>query len=259
MKNKLWQGALLFCSVTWLQAQTNPASKLVRFESREQRTSLLELYTSEGCSSCPSAEAWLSRLYDSPGLWKDFVPVAFHVDYWDRLGWPDRWASRDYSDRQRAYAKTWRKDTVYTPGFVLDGHEWRDWAARKEVPATPAATPGVLKVASADAIRWRVDFIPASQTKTAYSIHGALLASGIQSDVKAGENRGQHLTHDFVVLTTTAEALTNNEDVFQGEFMLNRKSRQKSGRLALAVWLTLKGKAEPLQATGGWLEVQKSK
>src|SRR5437867_11599071 len=59
------------------------------FESGPDRTHLLELFTSEGCSSCPSAEAWLSKLKAEPRLWKDFVPIAFHVDYWDRLGWRD--------------------------------------------------------------------------------------------------------------------------------------------------------------------------
>src|ERR1700693_5887101 len=55
------------------------------FESRPQKTHLIELFTSQGCSSCPPAEAWLSKLKSEPGLWKDFVPIAFHVDYWDRL------------------------------------------------------------------------------------------------------------------------------------------------------------------------------
>jgi hypothetical protein len=68
-------------SQTWLTG-----AELV-FESTDPQTPLLELYTSEGCSSCPPAEAWRARLKDAPGLWRDFVPVAFHVDYWDHLGW----------------------------------------------------------------------------------------------------------------------------------------------------------------------------
>ena len=58
--------------------------------SQEQRTTLIELYTSEGCSSCPPADRWLSRLKDDPRLWKQIVPLAFHVDYWNYLGWRDR-------------------------------------------------------------------------------------------------------------------------------------------------------------------------
>ena len=155
MKSHVWLLALL---LTWsgslVHAQSSPGSKLVRFESLEKRTALLELYTSEGCSSCPPAEAWLSRIRDSPGLWKEFVPVAFHVDYWDRLGWADRWATIEHSERQRAYAKSWRKDSVYTPGFVLNGSEWRDWPSNRDLPPAPVTMAGVLKVVSADAIRW---------------------------------------------------------------------------------------------------------
>ncbi len=74
-----------------------------RFESGPAQTALVELYTSEGCSSCPPADHYLSGLARDPGLWKQFVPVAFHVDYWDQLGWTDRLASAQYSDRQRSY------------------------------------------------------------------------------------------------------------------------------------------------------------
>ncbi len=80
-----------------------------RFESGPEQTALIELYTSEGCSSCPPAEAWMSHLKDDPGLWKQFVPIAFHVDYWDRLGWRDRFSSKRWTERQgrlrRALAK----------------------------------------------------------------------------------------------------------------------------------------------------------
>src|SRR5713226_2490390 len=69
------------------------------FESGPQKIHLLELFTSEGCSSCPPAEAWLSKLKSDPRLWKDFVPLAFHVDYWDRLGWRDRFSSRAWTER----------------------------------------------------------------------------------------------------------------------------------------------------------------
>src|SRR5579859_7181132 len=89
----------LLAAITMKAQDTN-----LVFESRTQQTALLELYTSEGCSSCPPAEAWLSRLKGSPVLWKDFVPVAFHVDYWDYLGWRDKLGARQFSERQRAYA-----------------------------------------------------------------------------------------------------------------------------------------------------------
>src|SRR3954471_14035949 len=93
------------------------------FESKPAQTHLIELFTSEGCSSCPPAEAWLSKLKSDPGLWKAFVPLAFHVDYWDRLGWRDPFASKEWTARQYRYAANWKGESVYTPGFVLDGVE----------------------------------------------------------------------------------------------------------------------------------------
>src|SRR6266853_4246963 len=120
------------------------------FQSSQTKTHLLELFTSEGCSSCPPAEAWLSKLKGAPGLWSDFVPVAFHVDYWDHLGWRDKWASGQFSDRQRDYAQAWGSDSVYTPGFVLNGKEWRNWFGLKNVPTGSRTTAGVLRIVSED-------------------------------------------------------------------------------------------------------------
>src|ERR1041385_689795 len=93
-------------------SSVNAQTTHITFQSSAVQTALLELYTSEGCSSCPPAEAQLSRLKKSSGLWKDFVPVAFHVDYWDYLGWRDPWASAEFSDRQRSYAQQWRGETI---------------------------------------------------------------------------------------------------------------------------------------------------
>src|SRR5580693_7997010 len=105
------------CLAGLLFNMANAETNSLSFQSSNKQTSLLELYTSEGCSSCPPAETWLSRLKASPGLWGDFVPVAFHVDYWDYLGWRDPWAKSEFSNRQRAYAARWHSQSVYTPGF----------------------------------------------------------------------------------------------------------------------------------------------
>ena len=108
---------ILFCGLAALVAASlNAQTKPVVLQSGERQIAVLELYTSEGCSSCPPAETWLSRLREAPGLWKDFVPLAFHVDYWDYLGWRDPWGSREYSNRQRAYRR------IVEQG--LDLHPW---------------------------------------------------------------------------------------------------------------------------------------
>lgn len=86
---------------------------------------LVELYTSEGCSSCPPADRWLRNL---PAR-DDVVALAFHVDYWDYLGWRDRFADSRFTDRQRAMAARAGSGTVYTPEVALDGREWRRWSS----------------------------------------------------------------------------------------------------------------------------------
>jgi len=82
------------------------------------------------------------------------------VDYWDDLGWRDRWAARQFSDRQRAYAARWRDDRVYTPAFVLNGGEWRDWPRQRGAPRSSGSKAGVLTASSLDTNRWQVTFAP---------------------------------------------------------------------------------------------------
>jgi len=225
-----------------------------RFESSAALISLLEVYTSEGCSSCPPADAWLSSLRRSPRLWKEFVPLDFHVDYWDHLGWRDPWGARQFSDRQQAWAQSWGARLTYTPGFVLNGKEWRDWRAQKAGPPPSHETPGLLAVRSVASNRCQVVFTPAAaSTAPACEFHAALLAGGLSSDVKAGENRGRHLAHDFVVLNLREGALSRRAESFTGDFDLSPPAHGIND-LALAVWVTPAGKWVPLQAVGGWLK-----
>src|SRR5687767_7588920 len=127
--------------VSALAAATTQGSELT-LESKPTRTKLLELFTSQGCSSCPPAEAWLSNLKNQPRLWQDFVPVAFHVDYWDHLGWRDPFASAKWTERQASYSARWKTESVFTPAFVLDGVVWRN----TDIPSASTESPGVLKV-----------------------------------------------------------------------------------------------------------------
>src|SRR6476660_686425 len=96
--------AVLALSLTtshMLAQQSASTPHATTFESGDTQSMLIELFTSEGCSSCPPAEKWLSALKSNQDLWKKIVPVAFHVDYWDRLGWRDRFAKPDFTSRQQ--------------------------------------------------------------------------------------------------------------------------------------------------------------
>jgi hypothetical protein len=216
------------------------------FESKPVRTHLLELFTSEGCSSCPPAEAWLSKLKDEPRLWQDFVPVAFHVDYWDHLGWHDPFASDKWTERQAVYTAHWKTEKVYTPAFVLDGYDWRNTA----VPPPSTETSGVLKV-TIKGDRLTASFKPASGTGQRYEIHVARLGFALTTNVTAGENNGRQLVHDFVVLGLIHEGMKSGTKELP---LPADSSKQVAGsRNAIAAWVTQAGQLEPIQAVGGWL------
>jgi hypothetical protein len=222
------------------------ATEPQKFSSGENRVHLFELYSSEGCSSCPPAEEWLGQLRNTSGLWRDFVPVAFHVAYWDRLGWTDRFASKVNTDRQYDYSKLWsRENTVYTPQFVLDGEEWRKSSGQN--PFLPSTTlAGKLSVSYTPEGICRIDFAREGR----YTGFVALLGGGIESKIGAGENDGRTLHHEFVVLTLKTAALVNGTV----ELKLPRSSVAGITRWSLAVWVARRGELTPLQATGGWLD-----
>jgi hypothetical protein len=248
--------ALLFGALSGSAAPAHDGA--VTFASGAPRAALLELYTSEGCSSCPPAEAWLSRLEDDPRLWREVVPVAFHVDYWDNLGWKDPFASPAFTARQRGYAARWNSESVYTPGFVLNGKEWRFGGS--ELALTPAEkkAAGVLSVELQKNRSAMVVFHPAKQTDAAREIHLTLLGCGLRQAVGAGENSGRTLTHDFVSLGVAQGPMLadNGSGALRATISLPAPpaaAQAPSTRLAVAAWVSAAGELEPEQATGGWL------
>lgn len=169
--------------------------------SGPMRTSLLELFTSEGCSSCPPADRWLSGLREKTGTQPGLVPLAFHVDYWDRLGWVDRFARPAYSARQYWIAGVRGARTVYTPQFVLDGQDWRP--ARNGYPKTrndEAAAELHLKLHPIE--RERLEVRGEARLRgpaDGAQVFLALYENNLTSRIEAGENAGKLLRHDYVV------------------------------------------------------------
>ena len=184
-----------------------PAAAQCVKQSPPHAVALVELYTSEGCSSCPRADRWLSRIaHDGPGA-DSVVPLAFHVDYWDRLGWKDRFASARFTERQYALARQAGSRAVYTPGVFLNFAEFRGWASARFGDAL-RATNG--KPARAD-IRLELETPSEAQltVKAGFRLKSgvpgkgqafvALYENRLSTDVRAGENRGVTLQHDYVV------------------------------------------------------------
>ncbi len=225
----------------------------ITMTSGENRVSLLELFTSEGCSSCPPAEAWVSALKADPRLWRQFIPIAFHVTYWDYLGWSDPYANKAYSERQRRYAAVWRNASVYTPGLVMNGREWRGWSKYKLLEFPAIERVGELKL-NVDKEQITIHFTPLESITHAPQINMVLLGCGLETDVKAGENRNRTLHHDFVVLLWEQYPLARQSD---GAYFLSRampsRNDIKAQRNALAAWVDTAENPEPIQAVGGWL------
>lgn len=194
---------------------------------------LIELYTSEGCSSCPPSDAWLTRLKQRPGLWTDFVPLAFHVDYWDGLGWPDKFASGQYTRRQRSYAQRWGTSTIFTPAIITQGE---NTGAITNLPKTKYS----LKAAWNNNRLTLITDAPKDAT-----VHVAWLAMGVINKVKRGENAGRNLEHDFIVLNHVELGALNSAQSFN----LTKPTKTVAPIASLAVWIEHNGR--PLIAVGG--------
>jgi hypothetical protein len=171
-----------------------PACEVV---SGKSRTPVIELYTSEGCSSCPPADKWLSTLKGQA-----VVAQAFHVAYWDYIGWKDRFASAAHTMRQREVAAANRLNSIYTPQLVRDGRDWRDWRSwrRNGSPIESGAVSGadITLHGAAAGDRFEARVTPRDPA-SAWTAYWTVTEHGHQSRVSAGENAGEFLKHDFVV------------------------------------------------------------
>jgi peptide-methionine (R)-S-oxide reductase len=212
---------------------------------------LLELYTSQGCSSCPRADTWLSGLVDDNRLWTELVPVAFHVDYWNYLGWDDPYSSTVFSQRQRDYAASWKNGRVYTPGFVVDGTEWRGYFRGKSLDLERGERAGKVRVVIGGG-RADLSFTNADAGDQV-TAHVAVLGFGLEDHIGNGENKGRDLEHDFVVLSYATAAAKRNNNTYTASVQFDAPDTNKSDRYAVAAWFSAGNDPAPLQAAGGWL------
>ncbi len=220
------------------------------YASGPERVHLIELYTSQGCSSCPPADHWLAQWRARGELWRRLVPLALHVDYWDYLGWRDPFAAPEHSDRQRRYHRERALGAVYTPGFVFDGREWRRFSGGR-LPQFDRDRVGELRV-SLDGDLAAIEFVPVGELRRARA-YLAVLGFGLRTEVVAGENRGRTLRHEFVVLGLTEAPMVTAEHGFSARLPVP-EPRREAPRLGIAAWVTDGDRLAPLQALGGWLE-----
>ena len=186
---KLVSAYALIVWATGTFAQSNQCS----VTSGATITPVVELYTSEGCSSCPPADKWASTLKGGSA-----VVQAFHVGYWDYIGWVDRFAAPAYTQRQREVAARNNLRSIYTPQAVLDGKDWPRWGGKPD-SKEPAKATIALKQIGTDQFEASVTPVAPITPASNWSAYWTVTEHGHNSKVLSGENKGEYLKHDFVV------------------------------------------------------------
>lgn len=224
-------------------------------QSGAKTAALVELYTSEGCSSCPPADQRLSQFPSRDYSLKHVVPISLHVDYWDNLGWKEPFAQPKFGERQSWLVHANGHKTVFTPHFFVSGKEVRDWRGRlgdelKRVTAERARASIRIHAESAGA-----GVISVTGSATAASQPGqlalfvAITENKLSSKVSAGENRGVTLSHDHVVREWIGPIALKNGQV---EFTQKVTARPgwNAARLGVAGFVQDLGTGQVLQAVG---------
>ena len=200
--------------------------------SGPEANALVELYTSEGCSSCPPADRWLSSLAAARD--RRVVPLAFHVSYWDYIGWKDLFADERYTERQRAFAKATGARSVYTPQVVLAGRDYRAWhgdGVAAALDAVKSRRPGATieitpRATRAGGVEGKVSAQALAGNTGDLALVVVVTQNGLSTKVTAGENRGERLEHNFVVRDLAVIPSLNGSFAFKpkGDWDLDRMS-----------------------------------
>jgi hypothetical protein len=239
---------LLFAALVAGQAAAAPAC---RATSEALARPLVELFTSEGCDSCPPADRWFSARFPAEPD-SGAIALAFHVDYWDRLGWTDRFASPSYTARQYDAMRANRAAFVYTPQVLLQGHEFA-WRGADAPIVAAARQPARAAIALDADLRASevVVHVDAEVSDRALArdarLYVAYADSGLVSDVKAGENRGVRLAHDHVVRALREAGAFDATGRLQASATLPRP-REAGTHPTLVAFVQRAGNGDVLQA-----------
>ena len=225
--------------------------------SEAHTTALVELYTSEGCDSCPPADRWLSSLFGRGFRSGQLVPLALHVDYWDYIGWKDPFAKGEFSARQRRLAMLKRPVFVYTPQVVLQGQDFRRWGSPEfaEAVARINAKPARARIAlSIDAVTSKAvqaelgaQLFDAGESRNTVA-YLAAYENKLATEVKAGENRGRRLEHDFVAREWIGPIRFGSDAKLQEKRALPLLPGADPRRLGVAAFVQNRSTGEVLQA-----------
>ena len=209
---------------------------------------LVELFTSEGCSSCPPADAFLSKLDQQPLAAAQLVVLSEHVDYWDHLGWQDPYSNHSYSLRQEAYAGRFGSRRVYTPQIVVDGtYEFVGGSARSgndafaqalNAPKIPVHLSSIrLDRANILSAHVEADAIPPSHNSEGADVYITVALNRAESHVARGENGGRILAHTAVVRTLSKIGSLRSGESFAHDVQLKVEPGTDSRNLRLIAFL----------------------
>ena len=252
----------LFSSLLLLPAMLASANTPdCEIKSQTHRVALLELYTSEGCSSCPPADKWLSNLRDKGVTADKLVPLSLHVDYWNYIGWRDPYSSSQYTARQREVARRNRLSSIYTPQMVLNGQDFRAWHRQdirrklEDINTLPAAAKFVMSWSeqrsddnSSLSIKVNARLASSQAASSQLIVNLAVFENRLSSQVNAGENDGRKLEHDYVVRRLFKYPFADKHDIFIRQLSLPMDKDWNRDHLGLALFVQDSESGEILQA-----------
>jgi hypothetical protein len=225
--------------------------------SGPQRVAVLELYTSEGCDSCPPADKWVSELPGKKLTVDRLLPLAFHVDYWNQLGWTDPFSQANFSERQRQHSKRRDVSFVVTPQLLLNGQDYRRGALFDDIDGRVRTINQSKSLAD---IRIGISMTNTLLlAKVGVSVGGdaalkraqvylALYENNLATAVNAGENKGRTLKHDFVVRTLAGPLMLDGDGNLASTQRFPLEARWKPQDLHLAVFVQHPQSGDVLQA-----------
>jgi len=204
---------------------------------------VVELFTSEGCSSCPPADDVLAKLDKTPIEGIQIIALGEHVDYWNRLGWVDQYSNEKFSDRQADYSDAFKLDSVYTPQMIVDGREEFNGGnmarARAAITKAAQASKGKVELALADQkLSVAIKNLPRITAGDRAEVVLAITENNLRTDVSRGENSGRYLNHSAVVreLSVLGE-LSPNETSFEATPNLKLAESWRTENLRVAVFV----------------------
>ncbi len=215
-------------------------------ETGERTPVVVELFTSEGCSSCPPADQVLTRLVEQqPVAGVEIIALSEHVDYWNRLGWTDPFSSAQFSDRQGDYARAFGSSGVYTPQMVVDGqaelvgsdatqalHAASQAGMRPKAPFVITRSPGQ------GPLKFRVKAGPVASLDAddTADVYLALTENNLRSEVTKGENQGRKLSHVGVVRRLSVIGSVDRLNPFVAEPVVSLEAHWKPSEMRIVVF-----------------------